>query len=304
MPSNWVPQAYFGGYVRSKEAIAHFVRTTPRPYLSQQNADIRRSGERAQVRLMLGWESTTGGVFVPHKQLHGTCVGESSALGADFTCIGDILAGDREEWKGKHSVEVQYALSRVEVGGGRIRGDGSTGAWAAEAATRYGFVLRGKYGDYDLTEPRHDLAKLWGDRGCPDELEVIAKQHPIKTATLCKSAAEAADAIANGYPVVVCSNRGFAMTTDKDGFLPPRGQWAHAMLIVGVDTVSDRRAFEIANSWGDRWVEVRGQHKLGTAPGCFWADFNTVDQMLKQGDSYAFSGFDGYAKRELSHVWL
>lgn len=293
------------GYVRRADAIKEFIRSTHKPFLRQQNDDIRRSGQNVQVRLVRAYEAVTG---VPYELLEwqelGDCVGQHFTLGVDALCAVEVTAGQREEWRGRFSTEVTYALSRVEVGGGRIRGDdGSTGAWAAQALLQYGSLLRGRYGDYDLTKYRPDLAKRWGDMGCPDELEREAREHPIKAAPLVESAAEAADSIANGYPVPICSNQGFTNKTDKDGFLTPRGKWYHCMLAWGVDTKSERKGFELAQKWPLSWVSGP-KHKLGTAACGFWVDYEVVDRMLRQGDSYALADFVGFPRRKLDYVLM
>lgn len=294
---------YATGYVHRRDAIQDFIRNTHRPFLSQQNGEIKGSGEGVQVRLVKAYEQASGKSFENHVQEIGDCVSHGFTLGAETLSATEIAAGEREEWRGEFSTETTYALSRVEIGGGRIRGDGSTGAWGAKALMHYGVLLRGKYGDYDLSKYRPDLAKRWGNLGCPDELEPLVREHPVKSATLVESAADAADAIANGYPVAVCSDRGFASKTDSTGFLAPRGTWYHCMLIWGVDSLSDRRGFEIVNSWPVSWISGP-KHKLGTARSGFWADWAVVDKMLRQGDSYALSGFVGFPRRKLDYVLL
>lgn len=295
---------YFGGFIRNRAATKQFIRTRPRPFVSQQNSEIRGSGSASRMRLTPIYEKVTGVPFVPHYQEIGSCVGESGTLGAEFvTCI-EIANGEREKWVGKYSVEVSYAISRVEIGGRKLRRqqDGSNGSWLAGALTQYGVLPRGVYGRYDLTKPRPDLQRDWGYDGCPDELEPEVKEHPLKTAALVESADEGADLITNGSPIVVCSNRGFRMSADRDGFLLPSGTWYHAMLITGVDTESDRPGFEIQNSWGANWV-TGPKHKLGVAAGAFWADYKVVNAMLAQGDSYALSGFDGFPARQLDYLF-
>lgn len=291
------------GYVRDKRAIADFIANTHKPFLAQQNAEIKGSGAGKQVRLMAAYEKVTGVPFVPHKQEIGDCVSHGFTLGAEVLSAVEIAAGQREEWRTKFSTEATYGLSRVEIGGGRIRGDGSTGAWGAKAVTHYGVLLRRRYPQYDLTKYDPTLAKRWGDLGVPDELESHLREHPIKTATLVTSYADAIDALANGYPIPVCSNVGFRMETDRDGFLVPRGSWAHCMVAVGFDDASERKGVEIINSWGDRWLSGP-KHKLGAVAGGFWVDANVFDRMLKQSDSYSLSGFNGFPRRKIDYVLL
>ena len=297
-----VLQANRFGYVRDEAAIDGFKRGMAKPFLAQQNAGIRNSGKGKRVLLWKAYEAVTGQPFKCHEQEIGDCVSHGFTLGAEVLATWEIhVLRQREKWLGKFSTEVTYGLSRVEIGGGRIRGDGSTGAWGSLALTRYGVIRRGVYGSVDLSRYRPDLAKRFGDQGVPDDLETIAKERPVKTATLCTSYSQAIDAMANGYPVVVCSNRGFNMRRDRDGFLKPFGSWPHCMMFFGYDDSSSRKGVCIANSWPPSWVSGP-DHALGQPEGCFWADASVVDAMLKQGDSYALSDFDGYPARELDFV--
>lgn len=294
------------GYVRRKDAVRDFIACTHKPLFEQQAREIEGSGRGKQVLLWEPYEQVTGEPFVPIYQEIGDCVSHGFTLGAEVLSTVEIaVAGEREQWRGKFSTECTYAGSRVEIGGGRIRGDGSTGAWAARWVMDYGLLLRGVYGDFDLREYRPDLAKRWGapGAGVPDQLEPILREHPIKTATLVQSYDEFIDAIANGYPVAICSNQGFRMQRDRDGFLPPSGKWAHCMLGWGFDDKSDRKGGCIANSWGVDWVKGP-KHPLGCPDGCFWVDAKIIDRMLRQGDSYALSGFVGYPARSLDYLLL
>jgi hypothetical protein len=166
-------------------------------------------------------------------------------------------------------------------------------------------VLRGRYGNIDLTHYDPDLAAEWGHwrAGVPAEIEKIAQEHPVKTTAAVTTWDEYCDAIANGYPVAICSNVGFTNRTDAEGFLRRRGVWYHCMLGWGVDSLSARQGGCIANSWGTNWVSGP-QHKLGTPPGCFWADADVIHTMVQQGDSYALSGFEGFPSQDLDYLLI
>lgn len=232
---------------------------------------------------------------------YGTCVGQGYALGVDVLQCAEIKAGEREKFVAKCSVEYIYGASRVEIGGGRIRGDGSNGSWAAEALMKFGTLHRMKYldGKYDLTRYSGDLSRLWGRNGVPDELESIGKEHPVRKTALVRSYEEARDSIANGYPVPVCSNYGFRSVRDKDGFCRPSGSWSHCMLFVSVDDAFGRPGLLCWNSWGEDWISgpIRHNQPLGS----FWVDAEVADAMLRQDDSYALSGYDGFKTQDLDY---
>jgi hypothetical protein len=214
-----------------------------------------------------------------------------------------IVGGQKFEWKSV-SVEAIYALSRVEVGGGRISGDGSVGAWAAKAVKDYGVVSMEKHGAHDLTTFSPARARDWGRRGCPDDLEPEAKRHPIKGTALVASWADVKRSIQQGYPVAVCSDQGFRMERDATGRARPQGSWAHCMAIVGVRAAKDGRTEGgfILNSWGDQ--AHTGPVWPADAPVAgFWADAAVIDRMVRQGDSFALSDVVGFPRRVIPLNW-
>jgi hypothetical protein len=130
---------------------------------------------------------------------------------------------------------------------------------------------------------------------------MIARLHPVKDYISVDSYEECRDCIYMGSPVVVGSSQGFGegrLTRDEDGFLnPPRrvlfpSVWNHAMVIIAVSD-EGRRGALILNSWGSNWVN--GPMRYGDEPeGSFWVDWEIIDRMVKQGDSFALRGFKGY----------
>ena len=196
------------------------------------------------------------------------------------------------------ATEVIYALSRVEVGGQRgSYSDGSTGIWALRAVNLWGNLSRkhlerkGLSGAYDSRR-----AKEWGAKGLPDNLEPDAKTKLVKTVSLVKSYKEAVAAIDNGYPVVVCSDQGFTMTRDSDGFCRPKGTWYHAMLFMA--TRKGRRpGLGCLQSWGGMVPD--GPLALDQPDNSFFVDAEICERMLRQGDSFTGSQFDGYPAQDI-----
>jgi hypothetical protein len=226
----------------------------------------------------------------------GCCVGCGFKHAVDILLANQILSGQQATWK-PVSAEVIYGGSRVEIGGGRIRGDGSVGAWAAKWVSRYGVVPMGKVGTIDLSTFDPYRARVFGARGVPDDIEAVAKESPVKGAALVRSWTDVKRAIAQGYPVAVCSDQGFTMTRDRDGFARPSGTWYHCMAIIGVRSAPRDGAF-VLNSWGDR-AHTGPVYPPDQPPAGFWADAQTVDRMVAQGDSYALSDAVGFPARRL-----
>lgn len=263
-------------------------------------APVKESGKGKTVLLYKAYAKVVDPELRSHNQgNYGTCVSHAWGLGVDILQAVEIVAGDREQFKAKVSTEYIYGISRVEVGGGRLRGDGSNGSWAAKAVTEYGTLHRMVYGKWDLREYSGELSREWGSKGVPDELEEIGKKHRIRKVALIKTYEEARDAIANGYPVAVCSNYGFRTTRDKDGFARPQGSWSHAMLACAVDDSNERPGLLIWNSWGENWIS--GPRRLEQPQGSFWVDADVADAMLRQRDSYAMSDYEGFPLRQIDY---
>ncbi len=206
----------------------------------------------------------------------------------------DSIVGEYQE----AATESIYALSRVEVGGQRgSYSDGSVGAWAAKAVSTYGTLsrpyldLKGLGGAYDPNR-----AKDWGAKGLPDNLEPDARNHLIKTVSMVTTFEQAASLIQNGYPVAICSNRGFTMTRDADGFCMPSGEWNHCMLLVAV-RFGARPGCCISQSWGANTPS--GPLALNQPDNTFWADADVINYILKQNDSFTGSNFMDYPNQKL-----
>lgn len=228
------PQAepYLFGRKEDSKTVQDFLASNRHPLFGVSAAALRDSGKGKTV-LLYEAEKKVAGRYLSHVQTIGDCVSHGFGRGVDLLACVEIVAGEAEEWKGETATEILYAGSRVEIGGGRAGSDdGSFGGWMAKWLSLYGTILRGKYGNLDLTKYSGATARKLGSprAGVPDDLEPKAKEHPVRTCSLVTTYEDARDAIANGYPVAVCSNRGFNSTRDKQGFLRPSGSWPHCML--------------------------------------------------------------------------
>ncbi len=134
----------------------------------------------------------------------------------------------------------------------------------------------------------------------PATVRAKAGQHKVRSVALVSTYEELEDALANGYPVPVCSNQGFTLRRDEDGFCSPQGTWGHCMLIVGV-RAGDRPGACIFQSWGPEMPT--GPLALDQPPNSFWADRDVVADMLGMQDSWALSQFDGYPGQAIPSRW-
>jgi len=248
-------------------------------------------------------------------------IGDCVSWGWELVCTilqatSIVLNKSPWEWKGEFATEPIYGGSRVESNGGRLGGysDGSYGAAAAKWVTQWGMLLRQNYSittgnnDHDLTTYSSKKAKRWGHYGCggkddrrgDGKLDLVAKEHPCETAAMVRSFQEAAPAIQNGYPIAVCSTRGFTRKRDKDGFCRPSGMWPHCMAFIGV-RFGARPGLLCANSWGvsNSGPTFPEDMPKAVADCSFWVDANVVDSMLRGGDSFAVSDLVGFRRRDI-----
>jgi len=285
------------GWIDDPQAVQAVLQSLPQPLFADAG-DHLMDAPAEDVFLWDAARRVTGGQLPAHDQDGvGCCVGEGFSSAVEYLqCVEIALGGEPEEFA-PISSEAVYALSRVEIGGGRIFGDGSVGAWAARAVREFGLLPRRLIGPYDLTRFDPSRAREWGRRGLPGNLEPEARRHPVRTVSLVRSFIEARAALAHGYPVAVCSDQGFTLERDADGFCAPRGRWGHCMCFIGA-TSEPRAGLCCLQSWGANVPS--GPIGLGDHPAwAFWVDAGVADRMLRQGDSWALSAFDGFPARKL-----
>ena len=285
--------------------------TNPIFEMSQAYSDIRSTGEGQDVFFWNVEKKLLGRILPSYHQKRGTCVSQGwGRMIQDQMFIDIALRREAERVPDDCNpdkfiaTEYIYGIGRVEIGGGRLSGDGCVASWAARGVQEYGFLTRKKYGRYDLTNENDTIAVSWGRRGngTPDTLERVGREHPVNEVSTCKSYEAARDAIANLNGVPVASTRGFT-TTRKDGFCSPRGRWNHQMYFRGCGIAKGNRPFlACQNSWGNRNPGGSNKLTLETGqtielpPGCFAVDAEVCDYMLRSGDCHIASGVKGFRK--------
>ena len=156
-------------------------------------------------------------------------------------------------------------------------------------------VAEEKIGEYSVSR-----CHQYGASGVPDEIEKLAKEHPVADVTMVTSFEQACKALASGYGISICSGQGFSMTRDKDGFASPRGHWAHCMALIGYRKSGHRPGCVIVNSWGGS--TTGGPQPDGLPPSAWWCEADTINRILREEDSWAFSGFAGFPARKLNWI--
>lgn len=235
----------------------------------------------------------------------GCCVGAATKHTQDhLAAVQMVLQGQHAEWR-PFAGEPPYANSRVVVLKSQIRGDGSTGAAAAQSVSQLGNLSMDKFGSVDLTTFDPMRMRAWGNTGVPKDLVAECAKWKTVSVARVRSWSDVRKSLDNGYPVLLTSNVGFEgrkdrvghLVRDQDGFLAQGGVWPHAMCCIGYRT-SSREGGCILNSWGDE-INV-GPVGDGNAPlASFWADAAVINKMCASGDCWAFSGFVGFPSRRL-----
>jgi hypothetical protein len=286
------------GWVPDPAAVAEVKRGLRDPEFRGTEAYLTAYGGPDDVFLWDACRQVRGDVLPTRDQGRvGACVAFGTAAAIEHLICIQIASGSAHEFR-EIAQEVIYGGSRVEIGGNRIRGDGSVGAWAARFVREYGVLDRGVHGRHDLARYDERRCRQYGHLGVPDDLEPLVRKYPVRSITNVRSWSEARAAIQNGYPVTVCSSRGFTMERDADGFCRPQGLWFHCLALVGVKGGARPGGF-LLNSWGPQ--AHRGPNGAGRPPPSgFWCDAAILDRMLAEGDSWAFSEFVGFPARRLN----
>lgn len=298
------------GWVDDQEAVQKTLTAIEKtqgfkPLFGVVAADAIAANTDDAVFLFEVLEKASGKPFLPWNQGKvGCCVSFGWGLGMQTAFAVQSVMKNEQFIPFDIATEPLYGGSRVQIGGGRIRGDGSVGAWAADFTVKYGNLFRTKYGSYDFSTYSEAMARKLGQIGCPKELEETAKEHPALSVALVKTESELWAAIGNGYPVPICSDVGF-QSPIKNGFCARSGSWAHCMLIWGrfVDPKTKQHCYVVQNSWGD-YLRSDGSNnaldavgragKVILPKGGFAIRANEAAAIVSQGDSFAISGVKGF----------
>jgi hypothetical protein len=258
------------------------------------------SGERVDTFLWQYAKKANGGEHLANiPQQIGDCVSFGAAHAVDYlACMEIVRLGEAETYRPAFPPYI-YGISRVQIGGGRIGGDGSVGAWGAAGLQKYGVLAANEAG---VPPYSGRVARAWGDQGPPAAMIERARPHLIKSAANVASFEQIADALCNGYPTTVASDRGFDMQPVlRDGrrWGVPRGSWAHQMCFIGV-IFGSRPGCYCLNSWGP---DAHGPPAQDEPPGGFWVEAEVVTSMARQGDAFALSQFNGFPRQRLHQLY-
>ena len=261
----------------------------------------------------------------------GSCVAHGTGRAFQDSLLVQILLNPGTyQWPGAEVCrEGIYAGSRVEVGGGRLRGgDGSVGVWAADWMTRWGGgLLYKKYPEADLSDGYNESrCREWGDKGVPDSLEKYAKECPIKEAAMVTTLEGLTAAIRALKFVSICGSKGRTMQRRPGGWCPVQGGWAHCQAIRGRCLVQGGASspfggdgafpyagniemFEYGNSWADYLGDLNNQVKLASGKiyilpaGHYLSRPEEILSELRQQDTFSFTGPRGWVYESIPWIF-
>lgn len=183
--------------------------------------------------------------------------------------------------------------------------------------------------EHDLRKYSGKIAKEFGRYGCGGKndngaLDKIAAQRSVKEVAAITTLESAEAVIDRCAPIPVCSDIGFGeMQRDSEGIVRRSGSWAHCMCIAGKIWRKNHRLWRLVQSWGrsckgpDPYVEEICKSyfsSMGKAVGwsktrigdiipkaidaisacSWWITDEDMLRILKQNDSYAISGAEGF----------
>lgn len=256
--------------------------------------------DHTKARAVL-WDASVvvqGKHLATFRQEIGDCVGSGAKQAVDYLQCVEMVRTGETEFKAVYE-PYHYACGRMapDCGAGRIRGpDGSIGSDQAHALTLYGVLA----GDLPGLEPYSaKVVKQWAVRMPEARWLQEGKKHLVRSAAPVRSADEVREAICNGYPITIASSWGGQMRPPaKDGRLVNHRvtTWQHQMCIIGYDGATGKEPYwYILNSWGE---DAHGKPPDDAPPGGFWVTRKDVEFIVRQGDSFALSQFDGFPAQE------
>jgi hypothetical protein len=248
------------------------------------------------VRLWLPVKAANGGKHLPNvAQQTGDCVsfGLANAIAYRIALHDSTIVDPFEPYF--------YGLARVTIGKNSppCRSAGAMPSYAIEGFKRHGLLLTSEAG----VAYSGRLADQWGCQGPPRDALDKARPRIGGDAYPIRSAAEARDAICNGYPLTVASDFGTRTIRIKDGRQVARwdDSWPHQMCSIGYDGEPSTDYFYILNSWG---ANAHPAPQQDEPPGGFWVDFNTFDRICRAGEVWAVNVVNGFEKTDLDwSVW-
>lgn len=228
-------------------------------------------------------------------QTRGSCVSHGTRNGGMCDYCADALIG-QTQFKGVLCTENIYAWRGH-------RGCGANCDTLAACVSKQGgsgFLVRGKYGDVDLTTFSAKTESWAASHSRGSSVDEVAKQNQSLSVFRCDSPQEERDAHALGFGTNACSGLGFASSTDEYGLAEQRGSWSHSMARAASNdtTWAHEKYGGITNltiqSWG-KWNRINGMPEgVKVVPGgSFWTRSH---KLFGRYSVYGFADVVGFGR--------
>ncbi len=286
---------FYDGWLPGNDA---YVRKT----FGQAANHLTNFGQNKVACLWKPFEVVTKESWVPRQQLGADCVAVAAGTALDIlTAVQISLKKSKERWITETSTDMIYSGGRNLIPESKPK-NGMRAEWVVKYLSKYGNLLRQKYGEHDLRPYTEKITKAWDRKGVPKELLTIAKEHPLLEYAQVNSWEEFRDAVAAGYPVLFCASMGGSNSKrDNDGFMTPsKKKWYHSWCGAGI-VDGKRPGALLINSHGKHYGSGPKTH--GQPDGSVWIDAKHIDRHCRNfKDSYALSLYKGFPKPEEDYI--
>lgn len=307
-----IPPAHLHGWVPAARDDMRGWTSSQAPFqLVSFGEPVWQENSRANVRLYAIQDLVCGSHPCPPNgpQLTGDCTSWSSVHAAERTmAVQAVSRGGK--WR-RLFPAFSYGVGRVDIWRktvvGRLPAQGCSVAAVAKGMVEIGVLAWDDALDPDGKPYVYSgrLADEWGRAGPPKHLYEVASRHKLGAAALLKSAAEARDALVNGYGVAGGSDftpgnfrvvDGRIVADNIASTMRYEQRWHHALCIDAYDgTAPNGPWYHIQNSWHP----TSHPAPVDGSPVCsFWIHENSMEYIAAQGDTLALSDFESFESRE------
>lgn len=281
------------------EAVAPFREfVASLPPLQIVGAASDQDNQRQRVVLDSHLLRVGGGTWPWHgPQQTGDCAAQAIAGAIEIDTAVQSEIDRRLMWRAVNRGAI-YGGGRVTIGKGAIRGDGLVPSWGLQYVDEFGILWQDEPG-----VPPYSGAQMndWGRNGVPTKFLALMKPFAGLQYARCSSAQDVCNAINAGHPVPFGSMQ---WGTDLIKLIEGRNvafdttNWPHAQIVTGYDGTlkNGQRLFRVLNSWGPNAHTPQSQMP-GDHPGAYYITWETMDQICREGMTFALSGSNGFRKR-------
>ncbi len=295
---NPVPLNQLGLPPEAVEPFREFVASLPPLQVVGAESDADNRNKRVVLDSHL--LRVGGGIWPWHgPQETGDCAAQAIAGGIEIDTGVQTESDPEIVWRPVNRGAI-YGGGRVEIGRRAIKGAGLVPSWGLQYVDNRGILWQDEPGvpAYSGTEMDD-----WGRNGVPAKFLDLMKPYAGLTFAACRSAQDVCNANVAGNPVIFGSMK---WGTNHIKLIEGRNvafdtaNWPHAQIFSGYDGTlsSGQKLFRAINSWGPNAHSPKSKMP-GDHPGGYYITWETVDEICKEGMTFALSGTNGFRQREI-----